>query len=510
MKTISLRDPSNCVFVVGGEIYRSLDQAYLPSYHMLMQSGLYKVLSEKGLLVSHEEVDETQIGPALVIEGLSSAAGGNGDKAKRGSALNAMHEDLKGTASELGWLKNKVLKPERIPFISYPYEWSFSQLKDAALATLEIEKIALEHGMTLKDASAYNMQFHKGKPLLLDTGSFDAYREGRPWIAYSQFLRHFLAPLVLMAKVNPELNKMLLCYSDGLPLPLVRSLMPWYKFLNVSLATHILGNTMVQKSESKRIHDEAAKSSEQIASEPATVKMPKQHLLAIIDDLERLIKGLSLPRRATTWSDYYQDNSYSKEAADDKKATVERFIATAAPRDIWDLGANNGLYSRLAASTGAMVVSMDLDWACVDDNYLRCCKDGMNNVLPLVVDFMVPSPAAGWSNKERQGLAQRGPADLIMALALVHHLSIGNNISLKELAARFSVLCRYLLIEFVPKSDVQVKRMLAQREDIFGKYDERSFEDYFSRYFSIEERHRIKDSGRTLYLLKSLNPEISS
>jgi len=514
MNNLSLRDPSNCVFEVAGQVYRSLDRSYLPHYKMLMRSGLYAKLIEEGLLIPHEELDQGAAFEAVALQ-VGAASGAK-------STLDSLTDipSVLGTASELRWLDNQIIKPERVPFITYPYEWCFGELKDAALATLRIQKLAMDFGMSLKDASAFNIQFYQGRPLLIDTGSFEPYRKDRPWIAYSQFLRQFLGPLVLMSKVSPELNKLLLSYSDGLPLNLVRSMVPWYSWLNLSLAGHFIGSSVAQNSAINGGEAVAKKapasvgersSAAHTAALASPVKMPQEHLYALIDNLSETVKALKLPRRKTIWSNYYEDNSYTEAGRAEKLKIVESFIARTQPKVIWDIGANNGLFSEQAAKMCPLVVSMDLDSFCVEDNYLRCRRAQTANILPLVVDLMVPTPSAGWSNKERVGLAQRGPADLIMALALIHHLSIGNNISLKELAVRFSTLCRYLLIEFVPKSDVQVKRMLSQREDIFQKYDAASFENYFTRCFDIVDKKPVPDSDRVVYLLRSrAEPEAPS
>ena len=472
MKTLSLRDPSGCVFTVGDTIYRALREDYEPSYEMLMQSGLYDKLVYHGLLNPHVEVDDK-------LEIVARA-----DQAKVAPR----------TASQDNWLRSRIIKPERVEFISYPYEWCFSQLKAAAIATLRAQRLSLEFDMSLKDASAYNIQFHRGRALLIDTGSFEPYRHGKPWIAYSQFVRHFLAPLTLMVKCSPEMNKLALSYTDGIPIELACELLPWHTWLNPSLAVHLLGNKMARKaSQDKR------------AGTEANIKMPKEHLLALLDDLESLIERMTLKTKRSTWSHYYQDNSYSKIAASSKEEIVTQFVDEINPYSVWDIGANNGYFSKLCADKGIFTISLDADIRCVEDNFQNAQAENQNNLMPLVFDLTVPTPSAGWSNKERQGLALRGPAELILALALVHHLAIAQNIPLKEIAAYFSELGQNLVIEFVPKDDVQVQRLLALRDDVFERYDQRSFEEYFSRYFDIVKKQTVADSQRVLYLMRAKN-----
>lgn len=470
MKTLSLRDPSGCVFTVGETIYRALAEAYEPSYEMLMQSGLYTQLVSEELLIPHVEVDDN-------LEIVTRA----------NNIKNASR-----TASQDNWLRQRIIKPERVAFISYPYEWCFGQLKEAAIATLKVQRICLQYGMSLKDASAYNVQFHKGRALLLDTGSFEPYPQDKPWIAYSQFVRHFLAPLVLMAKCSPEMNKLLLSCTDGLPIELVCDMLPWHTWLNPSLVAHLMGNKMARQASQKKN-----------ARSEAGVVLPKSHLLALLDDLENTIEKLNVKAKRSTWSHYYQDNSYSDDSAKHKEDTVCAFIDNINPKSVWDMGANNGYFSKLCADKGISTISMDADIRCVEDNYNKAADVRQKNLLPLFLDLTVPTPSAGWSNKERLGLAARGPADLMLALALVHHLAIAQNIPLKEIAAYFAQLGKNLIIEFVPKSDVQVQRMLALREDIFDKYDERSFEEYFSRYFVIEEKQKLVGCNRVMYRMRT-------
>ncbi len=469
MKTLSLRDPSGCVFTVGDTIYRALRDDYEPSYEMLMQSGLYEKLVYQGLLIPHVEVDDK-------LEIVARA-----DQAKVAPR----------TVSQDNWLRSRIIMPERVEFISYPYEWCFSQLKAAAIATLRAERLSLEFNMSLKDASAYNIQFHRGRALLIDTGSFEHYREGKPWVAYSQFIRHFLAPLTLMAKCSPEMNKLALSYTDGIPIELACELLPWHTWLNPSLAVHLLGNKMARKaSQDKKVGTEA------------NIKMPKENLIALLEDLESVIDRLTLKSKRSTWSHYYQDNSYSSKAASSKEKLVSDWVDELNPKSVWDIGANNGYFSKLCADKNIFTMSLDADIRCVEDNFCNAQAENQNNLMPLVLDLTVPTPSAGWSNKERLGLPSRGPAELILALALVHHLAIAQNIPLKEVAAYFAELGQNLIIEFVPKEDVQVQRLLALREDVFDRYDQRCFEEYFSRSFDIMKKQTITDSGRVLYLMQ--------
>ncbi|GAP13787.1 protein containg methyltransferase domain [Longilinea arvoryzae] len=450
----SFRDPSGFLFRREGVLYRQVNQKYQPDYDQLMHSGLYQKLVNAGLLIPHTEVD------------------------------------IQAEQPEIAY---RVLRPEVVPFISYPYEWSFGQLKDAAMATLAIARQALDFGMLLKDASAYNIQYHLGKPVLIDTLSFEVYQEGRPWVAYRQFCQHFLAPLALMAFNDVRLNQLLRIYIDGVPLDLASKLLPGKTRLNFGLASHIHMHANAQKRYADQAVDKSA----------VPQRMAKISLLGLLDNLESTVRGLSWTPEGTEWADYYDATNYTREAFEEKKALVLAYIQRVRPAQVWDLGANNGEFSRLATTKGINTVAFDIDPSAVEKNYRAVKANGEQKMLPLVLDLTNPSPSLGWENRERQSLAERGPVDLALALALVHHLAISNNVPLDRLAAAFAALGRWLVIEFVPKEDSQVQRLLATREDIFPTYTLDGFEEAFSHSFDIVEKAQINGSKRTLFLMKA-------
>jgi len=244
-----------------------VNQSYAEDYVRLMESGLYAKLVKAGLLIPHAEVDRA--------------------------------ERSRSASTTLSAEPFKVIQPERVPFISYPYEWSFGQLKDAALATLSIQKRALKAELSLKDASAYNIQFVRGKATLIDTLSFEKYKEGQPWVAYRQFCQHFLAPLALMSVRDVRLSQLLRVYIDGVPLDLASKLLPWNTRFNFGLLTHVHIHSGAQK----RYADQAVK--------PRTGGMSKQALLGLIENLENTVKKLDWKPTGTEWGNYYDDNNYS-------------------------------------------------------------------------------------------------------------------------------------------------------------------------------------------------------
>jgi ribosomal protein L11 methylase PrmA len=451
----SFRDPSGFVFRRGGQLFRQVNAAYQSNYAEAVRSGLYDELTGGGLLVAHREVDEPPHDPSSAY---------------------------------------KVLEPELIPFVSYPYEWCFGQLKDAALLTLDIQLLALRRGMTLKDASAYNVQFRGSRPVFIDTLSFEAYEEGRPWVAYRQFCRHFLAPLALMARVDVRLGRLLRSNLDGIPLDLASRLLPASTVLNLGLMIHI------------HLHARAQRAFGGGSSRPRAGRVGRTSLLGLLDTLRSAIRRLDWSPGGTEWADYYEATNYSASAGDEKGRLVEAFLEQCTPATVWDLGANTGRYSRLAGGRGIDTIAFDIDPACVERNYREAKRLGDRRVLPLLLDATDPSPPLGWENRERMAIFERGPADLVLALALVHHLAIGGNVPLPRVADFFGRIARRLVIEFVPKSDSQVRRLLAAREDIFPGYDRGSFEDGFSRNFTIDRAEPIAESERTLYLMTNRGP----
>jgi len=446
----SFRDPSGFLFYRDNVLYRQVNQTYRLHYEHLHQSGLYKALIDARLLVPH---DESDIQPC--------------------------------TAGSF-----KVIKPQTIPFISYPYEWCFSQLKDAALTTIEIQKKALEHNMSLKDASAYNIQFLNSRPVLIDTLSFELYRKDEPWVAYRQFCQHFLAPLALMSLTDIRLQQLLRVYIDGIPLDLAAHLLPMKTYGRFSLLSHIHLHARSQK----KYADQAVKVNSR--------KMSMFAMKALVDSLETAIKKLCWQPYGTEWAEYYDQTNYTEQSFELKRSLVANMLDAAGPSSVWDLGANTGVFSRIASSRGIPTVAFDIDPAAVEKNYLDCVRDNEGGLLPLVLDLTNPSSAIGWAGQERQSIAQRGPADAVLALALIHHLAITNNVPLIKIAEFLHSLCSHLIIEFVPKSDSQVQRLLATREDIFDRYDREHFEQEFREYFILKKCVNIDGSQRTLCLME--------
>jgi ribosomal protein L11 methylase PrmA len=233
----------------------------------------------------------------------------------------------------------------------------------------------------------------------------------------------------------------------------------------------------------------------------ATRAIGAQTVLRLAQGLRSVVEGLTWNPGGTEWSDYAADNSYTTEAAGSKRDLVAGMLRGRGARTVWDLGANTGEYSRAALAVAERVVAFDLDPAAVERNYRRVRAEGETAILPLRMDLTNPSPALGWAHRERLSLEQRGPADALLALALIHHLAIGHNLPLDRVADFLARLGRTLVIEFVPKSDSQVQRMLRSRPDIFPGYTREGFEAAFRAGFRIDAVTQVTGSERLMYLM---------
>jgi hypothetical protein len=450
----SFRDPSGFVYTRDGTFYRQVNHSFRQPFEAFLGSGLYDELVREGLLVPHEQV---------------------------GLELSATNDAY------------AVIRPERVAFISYPYEWSFGQLQDAALLTLEVQERALARGFTLRDSSAYNVQYQSGRPVLIDTLSFEPHAEGRPWDAYKQFCEQFLLPLTLMSTRDVRCGTLLRSYLEGIPLDLGSRLLPRRTWVSPSTVLHIHLHAWAQ----------GRYAGSSVSSVAKGRGMNRQALLTLIKGLKGAVRGLSWRAAGTEWADYTDDNNYSQAASQSKRDLVVSYLRGAGPKMVWDLGANTGEYSRAAREVAPLVVSFDVDPAAVERNYRRVRAQGETGILPLLLDLTNPSPAQGWAGRERLSLEERGPAGAVLALALIHHLAIGHNLPLDRIARYLARLGRVLIIEFVPKSDVQVARLLLSRADIFPNYTKEEFEKAFARHFTIDSAERVKDSERWLYSMSA-------
>jgi ribosomal protein L11 methylase PrmA len=450
----SYRDPGGFIYRRDGVLYRQIGPASIDDWTAFMASGLAEQLIASGRLIGHEDAP------------LSAAA----------------------TADA-----RAVIAPEPIEFISYPYEWTFGELKDAALLTLDCQLAALERGWTLKDASAYNVQFRDGKPVMIDSLSFEPHEDGTPWVAYRQFCEHFLAPLTLMARRDIRLAALLRADPDGVPLDLAKGLLPWRTRLNFGLLSHLHLHANAQVRH-------AADDDDGQTARRARISRPK--LIALVGNLRNTVAALDWKPGGTEWSDYADNTSYNDRATQAKERLVGEFVRQVPGERAWDLGANTGRYSRIAADAGKRVLAFDIDPAAAERNYRQIRSEGRGDILPLILDVANPSPGIGWANLERRSLLERADPDVILALALVHHIAISRNVPLPMLLDLFAEMAPWAIVEFVPKEDPMVRHLLATRRDVFPTYTLDGFRAAVGERWTVVAEQAIEDSPRTLFLLQ--------
>lgn len=443
----SYRDPAGYLFYRNGVLYRQVNEIFRKDFDAFTGSGFYDQLRQQGRIIAHEEVGE----------------------------------NLTNDAEQY-----KTLKPEHIPFISFPYEWCFTMWKDAALTTLEVAQEALHYNLMLKDASAYNLQWHRGQMMFLDSLSFEQYREKEPWIAYRQFCEHFLAPLAVMHYTQQPLQPLFLAYPDGLPLAIAQKLLPFRSRFNLHHYLHL--HLPVKMNGKEPVKND--------------IRFTRKKLENILRSLQSAVQSLHLQKRTGVWSDYYEEAAGRDDYLDQKKAIIDQWIGKNNWQSAVDLGANEGEFSLLAARRGLFTISADLDHFSINNLYRHIKKENIQNLHPVLLDLSHPSPATGVNNVERSSFLNRVKGNVVLALALIHHLAIGKNLRFEDAATLFRKTGDWLLIEFVPKDDEKVQQMLLQKKDIYDHYTEAEFERVFQQTYTIVDRQPVGRSGRTLYIMK--------
>jgi ribosomal protein L11 methylase PrmA len=456
----SFRDPSGRVYHAGREIYRTVSRCASEEYRSVCSTGLLDTLMAEGKLVETIEVD---------------------------------HRVLKDAGIE----PEMVLRHQRIPFISYPYEWPFALLKSAALLHLDIHIEALKQDITVSDASAYNVQFRGVEPLFIDVLSFRRYHEGEIWTGHRQFCEQFLNPLLLRSLTGVPHNDWYRGRLDGIETQHLAALLPWWRNLSINVLSHVTLQARLQQAAS-------AGSSSYIERAKQT-KLPKRSFMAMLEQLNRWIDSLQpLRSTATVWQEYAENTNYAEDERQAKRRCISAFCRRTKPEMLWDIGCNTGEYAEAALSCGAKhVVGFDYDQGALERAVARAAGRRLD-LLPLYQDGANPSPDQGWMGRERRSALGRGGADALIALAFEHHLAIGRNVPLDQLVAWLVALAPRGIIEFVQKSDPMVQRLLALREDIFEDYSTDTFEAALNSKARIVSAEQVSASGRTLYSYERL------
>lgn len=439
----SFRDPAGRVTDEQGVLARTLDPAFLPTFEAVAATGLLHELQQEGMLIDHRE-----------------------------------ERDASGRLR---------LLPERVPFISYPYEWTPAQLRAAALLTLDIADRALRHGVVLRDASAFNIQWHRGRPVLIDTLSFAPRIPGQPWLAYGQFCRHFLAPLVLAGLSQPELLRLAALYPDGIPLPVASRSLGWRGRLRPGVLVHL------------HLHAAAAGRPQQVP--PTSQAIPDRRLHQILDGLRSTIEALPRTARPTTWLAYEGGMHYPEAARAAKASFVEAAVRQVRPTSLWDLGANTGALARQFAPPNGYALAADSDLGCVEQCYRDSSRTG-SPVVSLWMDLLAPAPASGWAGEERASLLDRGPADLVLALALVHHLTITGRVPPDRVIQWLARCARHVVMEVPEPEDPMVQRLLSASHSERPYAGIAGFREAMTRWFDLVEETPLPGIPRTLFLLR--------
>jgi SAM-dependent methyltransferase len=456
----SFRDPDSRVFYSGGEVYRALSADGLQDFEALAASGL---------------LDD----PRIIRTERADAAPAVGLLAKEVAA---------------------VLRHEPIRFVSYPYEWTFSMLKDAALLQLDLLLAALDHGLILKDSTPYNVQFKGARALFIDVGAFERLREDELWVAYRQFCMLYLYPLLLQAVKGVSFQPWLRGSIDGITPAQMRGLMSFRDRFRRGLAVNVFLHARLEQRE--------AGSGAEIKRElrRAGTGTGKQLILANVRKMRKLVARLQWSPPEGVWLSYSKHNLYTDEDAQRKDEFV-REVATSKPwRLAWDLGCNTGRHSRIAAEGARHVVAIDADHGSVELLYRELRADGDEAILPLTMNVADPSPPLGWRGLERKTLLERGRPDLVLALALIHHVAIGANVPVKEFVDWLGTLDSSLLVEFPTRKDPMVQKLLSsKREGLHSDYERDFFERCLHEAFDVRRSTELESGTRILYFATPRN-----
>ena len=450
----SFRDWDSRVFYDDARVLRALSEDGLADWVALSESKLFEQAVAEGKLVATSRIDDASIAGAAA-----------------------------------------VLEHERIPFVSYPYEWTFAMLQDAALLQLELLRRGLEENLILKDSSSYNVQWRGARPVFIDVGSFERLRQGEPWAGYRQFCMLFLNPLLLQAYKGVDFRPWLRGSLEGITPVEARRLVSFRDLFRRGVMTNVALHARLE-----RRHDDSERD---VKSELKRAGFKKELIAANVRRLEKLVRALEWEPGSTAWSDYSATTSYDEVDAARKEEFVREVVHTRAWNLVWDIGCNEGRHSRIAAENARYVVALDGDPAVVDRLYRSLAVEGETTILPLVADVTDPSPALGWQGLERKTLEARGRPELTLCLAVLHHVAIGGNVPVPEFLSWLAGLGTALVIEFPTRDDPRVATLLKRKKaGAHPDYDREPFERALAERFEIERTEELAGGTRVLYHAK--------
>lgn len=466
---ISYKDTAARVVLEEGIYYRYIFNEYQVEYDHLMHSGLYKALTEKGLMLKHQEVEQSQSN------------------------------------------FYKKLQPHQIPFQSYPFEWSYGQWRKVLYAYLQINKIALAHGMILKDATPYNFYFEGGRAVLLDTSSFDFFKEGDPWMAYRQFCSEMLSPFALMHYNGQRWARITQSHLRGMPLNFVSKQLPLKSWLNMTclLHIHMHGKYATNDSDNSSLRNSNNKGSEKTEKLVDKQKgFSKEKIVSLMKMLQSTLVDWKKPFAFEKhWIDYYQKDIASDKYLGHKEAVIKDWISQLTQQNklhsILDLGANTGKFSLIASEYSENVIALEYDDICVDAIDKAIVSEKRNNIYCLRMDLAETTPNMGVLEKEFSSIYTRARSSMVMGLALIHHLFISNQLNFDQIASMFNEFSeRQVIIEYIPITDEKVQFLIKDKQRDYSDYTEEGFTKALEQYFEIKDNVKLEGSERILYLLE--------
>jgi hypothetical protein len=456
LETGSFRDKTGRVFYREGRVFRALSTEALEHWNQLRAAPFFERFVKDGKIIRTEPSSIPPPPPRLASPPWAA-----------------------------------VLEHESIPFISYPYEWTFGMLKDAALLQLELLEAALGAGMILKDATPYNIQWRGMRPVFIDIPSFVQWQPGTPWIAYGQFCQLFLYPLLLQGLRGVAFQPWLRGAIEGIPADQIKRLLSWSDIFKRGILSHVFLHAQLQarfNSPSGHVRDDLQKAA-----------FSKDLILANIHGLQRLINGLTWNPPVAGWADYANQRNYSDTDYEAKRHFVREALQQKPRNLVWDLGCNRGDFSRLAGENVRQVMAMDADPGVVELVYQELKSTPASPITPLLTNFADSSPNLGWLGQERKALTERSKPDFILCLALIHHLAITANIPIEEWIGWLRRFGADLVIEFVTPADEMVQGLLRRKDSRHDDYRQDHFEHALGQVFQIQRRLSLNQDRRCLY-----------
>ena len=441
----SFRDDAGQIFNFKNRIFRSIKNDYIENYNFIKNQDIYQILINKNLLINSWEPKDQD----LTSQNIDNV--------------------------------NKFLEHEKLENWSYPYEWTFSQLKKAAIFHLDFQLFLLEKNISLKDASAYNIQFKNNKPIFIDILSLQKLDENTPWQGHKQFCEEFLNPLVFSSYFNLPFNEIYKGNLNGISNRQIINLLGYKIFFSFSLLINVYfteslsGKSGVSKKKKERSY--------------------KQSQYFLINNLKKFIKKLKYKKNKSTWSNYSNTHSYSIESEIEKENILKSYISINKPYSLIDIGCNDGKYSFLAKESGVKkIIALDYDMQCLEKIEL----DNNEIVTPLYADLSNLSSSIGWNNKEKKSFIERFNFDFSLSFAVVHHLVISKNIPLYEVLNFIIKLSKKGLVEFIPNDDEMVKRMKMFKTKAYDDYNLENFLKILNKNCNTVKVHELKGSKRKI------------